>query len=119
MIEEITDMFTEEAYSAKQDGKFLYKKGKLLRFEFEGSITELVITRIDRKNKRMWARHTRTGTSFDDIESHVDHLIDSSREAIEEFGTAFCQDCEVPIIEPSTQDGEVKAINRKQRKFNV
>lgn len=111
-IEEISDMMTPETYTAKKDGKFVFIKGKLLRFDYEGSKTELRVTKIDRKNQRMWAEHVQTGDQFEFIESHHGHLLDVTKEAYEEFGTAYCQDCEVPVTTPSTEDGEVKALNR-------
>lgn len=110
-IEEITDMMTPEAYTAKKDGKYAFKVGTLLRFDYEGSKTELKVTKIDRKNQRMWAKEIVTNDEGLFV-SHHGHLVDASREAFNTYGAPFCTDCEVSVHEPSTEDGEVKAKNR-------
>lgn len=51
MTEEITDLFTQE-------GLQKLKKGMLVRFDLEGSITELIITSI--RNGKVRAKHTKT-----------------------------------------------------------
>lgn len=109
--EEITDLFTGSVsfYTDKsEDGKYLMHKGKLLKFDYEGSEIAIVITKIDRKNRRVWGEHTELGDERATM-SHYGHnvsLLDNS---------PFCTDCEVPMTEFSTEDGEVKARNRADR----
>jgi hypothetical protein len=112
--EEITDMMADKAYVAKdEDGEFVFHEGKVLKFNFEGSITTLKITKIDRKNKRMWAEHVELVNQVV-VRSHYGHNVDSTEEAMKEYGVPFCTDCQVPVNEESTEDGEVKALERAE-----
>lgn len=114
--EEITDLFTPEVYTAKEKDvdRFVFHKGKLLKFNFEGSITCIRVTRIDRKNQRMWGVHIQP-MLYHTAMGHYRHNIDVTEEAIQEHGGAWCSDCEVLVSEPSTEDGEVKAAERQER----
>lgn len=106
--EEITDLISEK-------GMDKLKKGQLLKFDYEGSITAIVITRIDRKNKRIWGEHTELGDQGA-VMSHYRHAVDSTPETMAKYnGVAYCTDCEVPVSEYSTEDGDVKALNRADR----
>ena len=51
--EEIGEIFTEEGFKALHTGQ-------LLRFDYEGSITELVITKLNRKSGKCWVREAKT-----------------------------------------------------------
>lgn len=116
--EEITDLFagSDAFYTDKEkDGKYRMYKGKLLKFSYEGSIVPIVITRIDRKNKRVWGEHVELGEQ-QTVMSHFRHNVDSTVETMAEHnGVAFCTDCGVPVNQPSTEDGEVKAADRRDR----
>lgn len=105
--EEITDMMADKVYTAKEDGDYVFYKGKVLKFDFEGSITSIKITKIDRKNKRMWGEHIEL---FDNniVKTHYGHDVDKTSRL------PWCRDCEVPVSEPSTEDGEVKAKEREE-----
>lgn len=106
-IEEITDVLTPEGIRSGQ-----FKKGQMLKFNYEGSITTLVITRIWVHKGRAWARHADTAAQTV-VATHYGHNVDSTEEAQREYGVPYCTDCEVPVNEPSTEDGEVKAANRR------
>lgn len=99
--EEITDLISDEAYD---DPKF--KRGLVLKFE---SAT-LKLTKVDRKNKRVWAEHI---TLFDGrpVMTHYGHDVVSTGPG----DLPFCNDCQVNINEASTEDGEVKARDRADR----
>lgn len=114
-VEEITDMMADKAYTAKDsEGNFIFYKGKVLKFDYEGSITTLRITKIDRQAKRMWAEHIEIHDQAI-VRSHYGHAVDITEEAKAEHGAPFCTDCQVPVIQPSTEDGEVKAQDRADR----
>jgi len=53
--EDITDVFTPSGIAK-------LKRGQLLRFEYEGSINEFIITYLNRKTPRVMARRTNTYT---------------------------------------------------------
>lgn len=96
--EEITDVISDGAF---EDPEF--KKGLVLKFEK----ATLKITKIDRKNKRVWAEHIAL-YDFKSGMSHYGHLVDTTNpEGI------YCTDCQVTIDQPSTEDGEKKALDRQ------
>lgn len=100
--EEVTDMITDEAYDDPE-----FKRGTLLKFEK----ATIVITRVDRKNHRTWARHAtlvqeKTGMS------HYSHNLDTTDETQKEFGAPYCQDCEIPITEKANSKGKQVAMER-------
>lgn len=51
--EDISDLFTKEGIQK-------LKQGQLLRFNLEGSITELIITSLNKKSGKVLARHATT-----------------------------------------------------------
>lgn len=107
--EEITDLFGSHVYEARDtEGKYVFYKGRLLKFNYEGSPIAIVVTRVDRKNKRMWGEHTELGEQ-QTVLSHHGHLVDATQTP------PFCTDCEVPVTEESTEDGDVKAADRRDR----
>lgn len=109
MKEEITDILDPANIVA---GRF--KKGQVLKFDYEGTITTIKITKLDRKNGRAWGQHVELinyKTGF----SHYGHLIDATDEAHKQYGAPFCQECEVPVSEPATEDGEKRALDRQDR----
>lgn len=72
--EDLSDIFTKE-------GAQKLKKGQLLRFNFEGSITEFVITRLNKKSGKVMGKevHTKhpddvTVTSEDDVEAFSEYM---------------------------------------------
>lgn len=100
MKEEITDFITDKAY---EDPKF--KKGLVLRFQK----ATIKITRVDRKNKRTWGQHI-TMMPVSTAMGHYGHNIDLT------VSPAYCTDCEVSLTESATEEGEVKATQRKEAK---
>lgn len=103
--EEISDVISE-------GGLKRLRKDDVLHFgNDEVGHTYLKITKIDRKNKRVWAEHVLPMVDFNTGMSHYGHDIDTEAE-----GQPFCRDCNVDITEPSTEDGDVKARNRADAK---
>lgn len=60
--EDISEIFTKEGIQK-------LKKGQLLRFNMEGSMTDLIITYINKKAGKVRARHTTTHLP-DDVQIH-------------------------------------------------
>ena len=101
--EEITDMVIHAAYDDPE-----WKNGLLLKFER----ATMVITKVDRKNKRTWARHTQT-FSETHAASHYNHNVDITEEAYQDYGGPYCTDCEVVIGDEATLAGKKKAQRRE------
>lgn len=101
--EEITDLVDPKAYD---DPKF--KKGIALKFER----ATIKVTKVDRKNKRAWGEHI-VLVDQSIVGTHHGHNVDSTQQAFIEYGRPFCTDCQVPVDQPSTEDGDVKALNRR------
>lgn len=97
--EEITDMIVPEAYD---DPKF--KKGLVLKF----TKATLRLTKVDRKNKRVWAEHINL-YDFNTGMSHYGHDIDTSDPA-----RIYCNDCKLEISNEATMEGEIKATHRQE-----
>lgn len=99
--EEITDILTPEGIRSG-----LYTKGQLLKFE----TATLKITKLDKKNGRAWGEHIKTvnGTIAN---THDGHNVTGGGPG----DLPFCKDCKVNINEPSTEDGDKKALDRKDR----
>lgn len=98
--EEITDMMTPVAFRD-------FKVGKVLGFA-DG--TRIRITRIDRKNQRMWGKKVEL-VNQTITRTHYGHDVSSGGEG----DLPFCNDCQVNINEPSTEDGDKKALDRADR----
>lgn len=107
--EEITDILTPEGCKSGD-----YKQGQLLKFNYEGSITCIRITKINRKVGRAWGIHVEP-MNYNEAMGHYEHEIDATEDAIREHRVPFCVDCQVPVNQPSTEDGEVKARDRADR----
>lgn len=103
--EEITDLIAPEAYDDP-----LFKKGLVLKF----TKTTIKVTKVDRKNKRAWGEHI-TLVNQKIVGTHQDHEVNSTKEMYDEYGLPFCEDCLVPVDQPSTEDGDKKALDRKDR----
>ena len=97
--EEITDMITAEAYNDPQ-----FKKGLVMKF----AKATLKITRVDRKNKRVWAEHINV-YDFNTGMSHYGHDVDVS-----DPSKVFCRDCNLEISDKATEEGEIKAAHRQE-----
>lgn len=102
--EELTDIIKPEAFD---DPKF--KKGLVLKFA-EATIK---LTRVDRKNRRVWGEHITLVNQRVTL-SHYGHLINATEEMQQIYGTPFCEECNVPLTEESTEDGDVKAAERRE-----
>lgn len=105
--EEITDLIDPTAYDNKSLDS-VFKKGAVMKF----TNATIKITKIDRKNRRTWGEHI-TLVSGKTVGTHHEHDVDSSKDAYREYGIPFCNDCQVAVDEPSTEDGDVKALDRK------
>lgn len=103
--EEITDMITDAAYDDPE-----FKKGLVLKFDYEGSKTSLKLTRVDRKNKRTWAEHINL-IKMDQGMSHYGHEIDATQ------NPPYCTDCDEPVDQFANQDGNNKAWDRDEKKM--
>lgn len=114
--EEITDLFADNAYDKidPKTGKHVFRTGKILRFEFEGTLTTIKVTKINRIARRMWGEHIEL-TDPATTASHYGHFVDSSKEAMDEYGKPFCTDCGVTVDESANEDGDVKAANRRDK----
>ena len=97
--EEITDVISPEAFDDKN-----FKKGLVLKF----AKATLKITKIDRKNKRVWAQHV----SMYDIDTAMGHYGHDVQQRPD--GTVFCNDCGTEIDQNATEEGEVKAVVRQR-----
>lgn len=102
--EEITDILTAEGIRSG-----LYEKGQLLKFE----TATLKITKIDKKNGRAWGEHIKT-VNGQIVNSHDGHDVGGGGPG----DLPYCNDCKVNIDEPSTEDGEKKALDRKDADEN-
>lgn len=105
--EEISDLFPPAAF---EDFEYL-KKGKV--FEYEGGIV-IKVTRVDRKNKRAWGEHIEL-VNHNKGFSHYGHNLDSTEEAIKQYGVPYCTDCETPVSEMASNEGHKKAQDREDR----
>jgi len=98
--EEITDLFDPEAF----DDPEYFVVGRAFKF----ATATIKITKIDRKNKRVWGEHI-TLVSGRTVNSHDGHDVGGGGPG----DLPFCNDCKVSIDEPSTEDGDKKALDRK------
>lgn len=109
--EEITDLFNDETIRNKD----VLAVGKVAIFDYEGSKTCIKITRIDRKNARIWGKHISLSEA-NSFMSHYGHQIDKRKETVKKYGTPFCLDCRFSLSHGATEEGNVKAHLREQRK---
>lgn len=59
---DITDILTEKGVEVLKAGQldlFPFKMGQMLMFDYEGSRTNLKITRLDVRRGRLWAREVK------------------------------------------------------------
>lgn len=92
--EEITDIITPEAFDDPE-----FKKGIVLKME-QATIR---ITRVDRKNKRVWGEHI-VMVEASNVDSHYGHNVDASEEAIFIQGSPYCTDCNMPVSQMSKKE---------------
>lgn len=97
--EEITDVIKPEAFDDEN-----FKVGTVLKF----AKATLRITKVDRKNKRVWAEHIST-YDFNTGLSHYGHDVDTS-----DPSRVYCRDCQVEISDKATEEGEIKATHRQE-----
>lgn len=107
--EEVTDLIDPDAYDDKSMND-TFKVGAVMKF----AQATIKITKIDRKNKRTWGEHI-TLVNQKIVGSHHNHNVDSSKTAYDEYGIPYCWDCRVTVDELSTEDGDKKALDRKDR----
>ena len=96
--EEISDMIVPEAYDDPN-----FKKGLVLKF----TKATLKLTKVDRKNKRVWAEHISL-YDFNKGMSHYGHDVDTSDPA-----RIYCNDCKLEISDEATTEGDIKATHRQ------
>ena len=101
--EEITDLISDAAYRPIKDGGI--KPGQLLKFQY----ANIKVTKVDRKNKRVWGVHVKLNQSKN-VLSHMGHDVKVNDP---ENPIPFCNDCEVPVTEHSTEDGDKKFLDRR------
>lgn len=90
--EELTDVISDKGIRE-------IKVGSVLRFDYEGSLIEIKITKKDTKAMRIWGEHT-TLVDMNTGMSHHGHFIDSKQ------NPPFCEDCKLPINQRATSEGE-------------
>jgi hypothetical protein len=105
--EEITDLMSLEARK-----HYDIEVGKLLKFRKDNEIVAIVVTRMTKT--RMWGVHVEVNDR-QVVHSHRGHAVDTTEDTVREYKAPYCTDCEVPVTEPSTEDGEVKAAERRDR----
>jgi len=109
--EEITDLFGDVYQEVDPEThKFVFRVGRVLKFNYEGSITTIKVTKIDRKAKRMWGVHIEL-VDQRIVRMHYGHEVDSDQVP------PMCLDCQVPVTEPATEDGEKKYLDRRDNHF--
>lgn len=115
--EDITDVIEgmKQRYTPENFKKMDIKVGKVLKFDYEGSITTLKITRIE--GAKYFAEHIYT-TDMDTGFSHYGHVVLTDPATQEKYKAAFCTDCNVPTNEPATEEGDTKAYLRQQEADN-
>lgn len=87
--EEISDVVPPELFD---DPKF--KPGFVMVF----AMATLKITKVDRLNKRVWAKHVNLIDS-EIMDSHIGHDVDDSKAMTNKYGCPFCRSCNVPVSE--------------------
>jgi hypothetical protein len=109
--EEITDIVEgiHARYSEENFKKLRIKKGRVLRFDYEGSKTTIRITKV--ANGRYWGEHIELHDQRI-VRSHTRHDVDTDQKP------PFCRDCQVPVTQPSTEDGEKKYQDREDRQLS-
>lgn len=105
--EDISDILTADGI---RSGEF--KKGQLLKFEYEGSVTCIKITRLDRKNGKAWGEHIEPVNNNVAL-SHYGHNLNTTKKTIREYRVPYCTDCEMPVNAEASADGKRKAQERE------
>lgn len=102
--EEITDIFPEPQAIAQ------LKVGTVLKFA-DG--TQIKVTR--KTKTRIWGEHVEL-LDMDTGMSHYGHNLDTTQEALQEYGVPYCQDCEVAVRNQATTTGNMKAMQREDER---
>lgn len=84
------------------------KVGKVLKFKDGDKVTVIRVTRIE--GAKMYGVHTEL-VNQTVTRTHYGHDVINKVEG----AIPFCRDCKVPINEPSTEDGDKKALDRADR----
>lgn len=92
--EEITDIITPEAFDDPE-----FKKGIVLKMEK----ATIRLTRVDRKNKRVWGEHI-VMVDSKPVDTHLGHNVDTSEEVIFIHGVPYCTDCSMPVSEEAKKE---------------
>jgi hypothetical protein len=69
--------------------------GKVLTFNQEGSLHSYKVMRLP-KNGRVWVRPITLMNP-----DHYGHDVNMTDETVKIYGTYFCEDCGVPVTQPS------------------
>lgn len=101
--EEITDIISEKGIKE-------IKLGTVLKFDYEGSPVYIKVTKKDTKNMRIWGEHVALG-GMDEGMSHYGHELDREKVPM------WCLDCDKPVTEFGTKEGELKAWERDPKKM--
>lgn len=112
--EEITDIIEQlkSRYTDENFKKMGIKKGKVLTFGTNEEPVVLEITKISKG--RYWAKHIELHEK-NTVVSHYRHNVDATDEALKEYGSPYCTDCEVPVSEIATPQGKKKFEARKEQ----
>lgn len=108
---EVTDTIMElkSNNTPAQFKKMRIEVGRVLTFNYEGSITALKIIKIEKG--RYWAEEIELHNA-NTVASHYNHNVDQNATP------PFCWDCTVPVTEPATLAGKRKFEARKDRHFS-
>lgn len=93
--EEITDVISEDGYAKLKVGQVL-------------SFTEATLKITKKAKGRVWAEHVSTPVDVNTGMSHYGHNVDAS-----EPGVPYCTDCERPIDQLATEEGEVSSLKHR------
>lgn len=104
MKEEITDLISPKAIQE-------LKVGKVLVFDYEGSRTYIKITRKDTKAMRMWGQRIEMADLNAGM-SHYEHELDRDEATFAKYEIPFCNDCQLPVSDPATEEGNIAAYKR-------
>lgn len=106
--EEITDIINDikARYTPENFESLRIKKGRVLRFDYEGTPITIRVTR--KAGDRYWGVHVELHDQRI-VRSHTKHDVDLSSKP------PFCNDCQVIVTEPATEDGEKKFQDREDR----
>ena len=111
--EDITDVIADlqKGMGITKFKKAGFKVGRVMTFNYEGSLTTLEITRIE--DGKWFAKHVELHEP-NTVASHYHHNVNTTEETVREYGSPYCSDCEVPVSQPATLEGKKTYETRKE-----